>query len=138
MAPLVAAVSNAGGLGVIGAATLSADGLRREIRKTRELTDKPFAVDLLAPIPEMIRPYMQVLFEEKVEIFVAGLAVPREFIAEMHARAHEGRGDDRQGQARRARGGGRARTSWRRRERRPAATRARSARWRSCRRWSTR
>jgi hypothetical protein len=28
--------------------------LRREIRKTRELTDKPFAVDLLAPIPYMI------------------------------------------------------------------------------------
>ena len=86
MAPLVAAVSNAGGLGVIGAATLSANGLRREIRKTRELTDKPFAVDLLAPIPDMIRPHMQVVFEEKIEIFVAGLAVPREFIAEMHAR----------------------------------------------------
>jgi enoyl-[acyl-carrier protein] reductase II len=86
MAPLVAAVSNAGGLGVIGAATLSANGLRREIRKTRELTDKPFAVDLLAPIPDMIRPQMQVVFEERIEIFVAGLAVPREFIAEMHAR----------------------------------------------------
>src|SRR5262249_37925101 len=81
MAPLVAAVSNAGGLGVIGAATLSANGLRREIRKTRELTDKPFAVDLLAPIPDMIRPQMQVVFEERIEIFVAGLAVPREFIA---------------------------------------------------------
>lgn len=49
MAPLVAAISNAGGLGVIGAATLSPEGLRREIRKTRERTDKPFAVDLLAP-----------------------------------------------------------------------------------------
>jgi enoyl-[acyl-carrier protein] reductase II len=86
MAPLVAAVSNAGGLGVIGAATLGPEGLRREIRKTRELTAKPFAVDLLAPIPEMIRPHMQVVFEEKIEIFVAGLAVPREFIAEMHSR----------------------------------------------------
>jgi enoyl-[acyl-carrier protein] reductase II len=32
MAPLVAAVSNAGGLGIIGTATLSANGLRREIR----------------------------------------------------------------------------------------------------------
>src|SRR6185436_2146417 len=85
MAPLVAAVSNAGGLGVIGAATLDADHLRSEIRKTRELTDKPFAVDLLAPIPDMIRPQMAVVFEEKIKIFVAGLAVPREFIAEMHA-----------------------------------------------------
>ena len=86
MAPLVAAVSNAGGLGVIGAATLGVEGLRREIRKTRELTDKPFAVDLLAPVPEMIRPHMKVVFEEEVKIFVAGLGVPREFIAEMHER----------------------------------------------------
>jgi enoyl-[acyl-carrier protein] reductase II len=83
---LVAAVSNAGGLGVIGAATLDAEGLRREIRKTRELTDKVFAVDLLAPIPDMIRPQMQVVFEERIEIFVAGLAVPKDFIAEMHDR----------------------------------------------------
>lgn len=83
---LVAAVSNAGGLGVIGAATLDAGGLRSEIRKTRTLTDRPFAVDLLAPNPDMIRPHMQVIFEEGVPIFVAGLAVPQEFIEEMHAR----------------------------------------------------
>jgi len=84
MAELTAAVSNAGGLGVLGGAMLDADGLRREIRKTRELTDKPFAVDLLAPIPEQIRPHMKVIFEEKIRIFVAGLAVPGPFIAEMH------------------------------------------------------
>src|SRR5574341_712347 len=81
---LVAAVSNAGGLGVIGAATLDAEGLRREIRQTRALTDKPFAVDLLAPIPDMIRPHMQVVFDEGVKIFVAGLAVPGDFITAMH------------------------------------------------------
>jgi enoyl-[acyl-carrier protein] reductase II len=86
MHKLVAAVSNAGGLGVIGGATLDAEGLRREIHKTRELTTKPFAVDLLAPIPEMIRPQMQVVFDEGIKIFVAGLAVPGEFIAEMHER----------------------------------------------------
>jgi len=86
MHKLVAAVSNAGGLGVIGAATLDAEGLRREIRLTRERTDKPFAVDLLAPIPDMIRPQMQVVFEENIKIFVAGLAVPQEFITEMHER----------------------------------------------------
>ncbi len=83
---LVAAVSNAGGLGVIGGATQDAAALRQEIRKTRALTDKPFAVDLLAPIPDMIRPQMQVVFDEGVKIFVAGLAVPQEFIAEMHDR----------------------------------------------------
>lgn len=86
MAPLVAAVSNAGGLGVLGGASLSPEGLRREIRKTRQLTDQPFAVDLLAPIPDMIRPHMRVVFEEDVRIFVAGLAVPREFIVDMHER----------------------------------------------------
>lgn len=86
MSALVAAVSNAGGLGVIGAASLDPEGLRREIRRTRELTAKPFAVDLLAPIPDMIRDHMKVVFEEDVRIFVAGLAVPREFIAEMHER----------------------------------------------------
>ncbi len=84
MHQLAAAVSNAGGLGVIGGAGLSPERLRQEIRATRELTDKPFAVDLLAPMPEMIRPYLPVLFEEKVGIFVAGLGVPREFISLMH------------------------------------------------------
>jgi enoyl-[acyl-carrier protein] reductase II len=83
---LVAAVSNAGGLGVIGAATLDPVMLRDEIRRTRELTDKPFAVDLLAPDPERIRPHMDVVFKEDVRIFVAGLAVPADFIAEMHRR----------------------------------------------------
>jgi len=80
---LAAAVSNAGGLGVIGAAGLSPEQMRDEIRKTRELTDKPFAVDLLAPIPDMMRPHMPVLIEEKIKIFVAGLAVPTEFVQAM-------------------------------------------------------
>jgi enoyl-[acyl-carrier protein] reductase II len=83
MHKLAAAVSNAGGLGVIGAAGLSPEQMRDEIRKTRALTDKPFAVDLLAPIPDMMRPHMPVLIEEKVKIFVAGLAVPTEFIQTM-------------------------------------------------------
>ena len=86
MHALVAAVSNAGGLGIIGGATLGPEDLRHEIHETRKRTDKPFAVDLLAPIPDMIRPHMRVIFEEQVEIFVAGLAVPKEFIDEMHAR----------------------------------------------------
>lgn len=83
MHKLAAAVSNAGGLGVIGAAGLSQEQMRDEIRKTRTLTDKPFAVDLLAPIPDMMRPHMPVLIEEKVKIFVAGLAVPTEFVQAM-------------------------------------------------------
>jgi nitronate monooxygenase len=46
---LVAAVSNAGGLGVLGAAACGPKQLREWIRRTRELTDKPFGVDTLLP-----------------------------------------------------------------------------------------
>jgi NAD(P)H-dependent flavin oxidoreductase YrpB (nitropropane dioxygenase family) len=53
-AELVAAVSNAGGLGVIGAVAYSPDDLRAEIQKVRSLTDKPFGVDLLLAAPFLI------------------------------------------------------------------------------------
>ncbi len=46
---LVAAVSNAGGLGILGAAGLTPNQLRDWIKKTRSHTDKPFGVDLLLP-----------------------------------------------------------------------------------------
>jgi nitronate monooxygenase len=46
---LAAAVSNAGGLGVLGAAACAPERLRDWIRQTRELTDKPFGVDTLLP-----------------------------------------------------------------------------------------
>ncbi|HKS90517.1 MAG TPA: nitronate monooxygenase, partial [Tepidiformaceae bacterium] len=48
-APLAAAVSNAGGLGVLGGAGFGPDKLREEIAKIRSMTDKPFGVDLLLP-----------------------------------------------------------------------------------------
>lgn len=46
---LAAAVSNAGGLGILGAAARTPDQLREWIRETRSLTDKPFGVDTLLP-----------------------------------------------------------------------------------------
>jgi NAD(P)H-dependent flavin oxidoreductase YrpB (nitropropane dioxygenase family) len=46
---LVAAVSNAGGLGVLGCTGMSADEMRAVIRRTRELTSRPFGVDLILP-----------------------------------------------------------------------------------------
>ncbi len=46
---LVAAVSNAGGLGVLGCTSMSTDEVRAVIRRTRELTDRPFGVDLILP-----------------------------------------------------------------------------------------
>jgi len=48
---LAAAVSEAGGLGSVAGATFSPDELRTAIRETRALTDKPFAVNLFAPLP---------------------------------------------------------------------------------------
>jgi nitronate monooxygenase len=48
---LAAAVSDAGGLGSLAGAALSPDELRGAIRETRELTDRPFAVNLFAPLP---------------------------------------------------------------------------------------
>lgn len=48
-ADLVAAVSNAGGLGVLGGAGFNPDRLREEINTVRSMTDKPFGVDLLLP-----------------------------------------------------------------------------------------
>lgn len=46
---LVAAVSEAGGMGILGCSWLGADEVRRRIRAVRNLTDKPFGVDLLLP-----------------------------------------------------------------------------------------
>lgn len=46
---LVAAVSNAGGLGVLGCTSMAPDEVRTVIRRTRELTDRPFGVDLILP-----------------------------------------------------------------------------------------
>ena len=46
---LAAAVSNAGGFGVLGAAGMSPDEVRRWIKKTKNLTDKPFGLDLILP-----------------------------------------------------------------------------------------
>jgi NAD(P)H-dependent flavin oxidoreductase YrpB (nitropropane dioxygenase family) len=46
---LVAAVSEAGGCGVLGGSALSPEEVRRRIRRVRQLTDKPFGVDLLLP-----------------------------------------------------------------------------------------
>jgi enoyl-[acyl-carrier protein] reductase II len=80
---LVAAVSNGGGLGIMGAAALTPETLRDEIRKTKALTKKPFAVDLLAPLPQMLLPYLPVLYEEEIKIFVAGLAIPEKQVPEM-------------------------------------------------------
>ena len=54
-APLVAAVSEAGGLGCLGGVSFLPDDLRDEIRAIRGATDRPFAVNLLVP-PTLVDP----------------------------------------------------------------------------------
>ena len=53
-AELVAAVSNAGGYGVLGMAGRGPDFIREQMRAVKKLTDKPFGVDLLAASPESL------------------------------------------------------------------------------------
>ena len=48
-AELVAAVSDAGGLGIIGAASMPPEEIERQVRRVRDLTSKPFGVDVLLP-----------------------------------------------------------------------------------------
>jgi NAD(P)H-dependent flavin oxidoreductase YrpB (nitropropane dioxygenase family) len=48
-AELVAAVSEAGGLGIVGAATMSGDEIKSQVRRIRDLTNAPFGVDILLP-----------------------------------------------------------------------------------------
>jgi len=87
MAELTAAVSNAGGLGVIGGAMLTADGLREEIRKVKDMTDKPFGVDLLlaAGMPGLAE-QIEAVYKEGVPVFASGLGNPGPYAAEMHRR----------------------------------------------------
>jgi len=79
-AGLTAAVSEAGGMGILGGANLNPGALRREIRKTRSLTGKPFGVDLLMAVPDMVQEQVKIIFEEKIPVFVSGLAVPEGLI----------------------------------------------------------
>ena len=75
-AELAAAVSNAGGYGVLGMAGRGPDFIREEMRKVRKLTDKPFGVDLLAASPESLVASVDVIIGEGASSFVAGLGVP--------------------------------------------------------------
>lgn len=73
---LAAAVSNAGGLGLIGAGSMYPEVLRQHIQKTKSLTDKPFGVNvpLLYPNVEEI---MQIIVEEGVKIVFTSAGNPK-------------------------------------------------------------
>ena len=74
-----AAVSNAGGLGLIGAGGMNTDMLRENIRKCRTLTDKPFGVNLMLMNPEADA-MAELLVEENVKIVTTGAGSPAKYM----------------------------------------------------------
>lgn len=84
-AELVAAVSNAGGYGVLGMAGTGPDFIRQQMRRVRELTDKPFGVDLLAATPDSLTASVEVIIAEGASAFIAGLGVPMPIMARLKA-----------------------------------------------------
>lgn len=78
-ASLAAAVSNAGGLGLISSINAGTEAVRNEIRKCRELTDKPFGVNIMLQAPNAGEiAYMVV--EEGVKILTTGAGSPAQYM----------------------------------------------------------
>ena len=76
---LAAGVSNAGGLGIIAAANAPVEIVRNEIRKVKELTDKPFGVNIMLISPHSPE-VAQLVCEEKVPVVTTGAGNPGKYI----------------------------------------------------------
>ncbi|PPR64919.1 MAG: Nitronate monooxygenase [Alphaproteobacteria bacterium MarineAlpha4_Bin2] len=93
---LAGAVSKAGGLGVIGAGSnMTRDQLKVEIDTVRELTDKPFGVDILfatvraegdvaTKYTESVQAMVDVVIEERVPVLISGLGSPKDAVPAAH------------------------------------------------------
>jgi enoyl-[acyl-carrier protein] reductase II len=81
-AELAAAVSEAGGLGIIGAGGMPGEILREEIRKARSLTDKPFGVNIML-MSEFVEEQMKVVLEEKPAVITTGAGNPGVYISDL-------------------------------------------------------
>ena len=77
---LAAAVSNAGGIGLIGAGGAPAEFVREQVRKAKELTQKPFGVNIMLMNPDADR-IAQVLVEEGVKVVTTGAGNPGKYMA---------------------------------------------------------
>ena len=78
-ASLAAGVSNAGGLGIIAGMNSNGDQLRAEIKKARELTDKPFGVNVMLMSP-FVEEVAQVVAEEKIQVITTGAGNPGKYM----------------------------------------------------------
>lgn len=76
---LAAAVSEAGGLGIIGAGGAPASWVREQIRQAKKATDRPFGVNLMLMNPEADQ-IAQIIAEEKVKVVTTGAGNPGKYI----------------------------------------------------------
>ncbi len=79
-AELASAVSNAGGLGVIAAGYAPEEWIRKEIRKARSLTKKPFALNIMLLNPDAEK-ISKVAIEEGIEVIITGAGSPGKYIS---------------------------------------------------------
>ena len=82
---LASAVSQAGGLGLLGAGSMHPDVLREHIRKTRMATDKPFGVNIPLLYPEMDA-ILRIIEEENVKIVFTSAGSPAKWTSWLHER----------------------------------------------------
>lgn len=75
---LAAAVSNAGGLGIIASGGAPCDYVREEVRKTKALTDKPFGVNIMLMNPE-VDAIAHMVIEEGVKVVTTGAGNPEKY-----------------------------------------------------------
>ena len=78
-AELASAVSNAGGLGLIGAGHMPPDILKKEIQKCKGWTDKPFGVNIMLMSP-FVKEVMQLMVDERVPVVTTGAGNPGEYL----------------------------------------------------------
>ncbi|HEX9896456.1 MAG TPA: nitronate monooxygenase [Dehalococcoidales bacterium] len=78
-AELVSAVSNAGGLGIIGCGYYQAEWVRQQIRLTKQKTTKPFGINIPLTSPH-VKEVIEVILQEGVPIITTGAASPRPYI----------------------------------------------------------
>lgn len=81
---LASAVSNAGGLGIIGAGSMYPDVLREHIQKCKAATDKPFAINLPLLYPDIDK-HLQIIIEEGVKIVFTSAGNPQKFTPQLKA-----------------------------------------------------
>jgi enoyl-[acyl-carrier protein] reductase II len=82
---LASAVSNAGGLGLLGSGSMYPDVLRQQIQKCKEATSKPFGVNVPLLYPD-IEKHMQIIVEEGVEIVFTSAGNPKTWTS--HLKSH--------------------------------------------------